>query len=269
MSTPIPPASPPPAVPNPPAGIATGTGGHEPRAQEAGAGVAWWREGWQIFVAAPWIWIGMTLLFVVIMVVLGSVPLIGGLADQLLSPVFAGGAVLGCLALARGDPLTIGHLFEGFKAPHFKPLLILGAVNLGVSFVVWVLFAMVFVGAVGMGSLGALLAGDPVQMGAAVLGSVGFAALLGLLLALVVVAVLAMLYWFAPMLVVANGLPAIDSMKTSFRACLRNMGPFLVYGLLFVAFAVVASIPFGLGWIVLAPVTFASLFASWRQVFGD
>ena len=39
-----------------------------------------------------------------------------------------------------------------------------------------------------------------------------------------------MLIWFAPLLVVFNGLPPLEAMKLSFAACLKNMLPFLVYG---------------------------------------
>ena len=56
-------------------------------------------------------------------------------------------------------------------------------------------------------------------------------------------------------------------MKTSFRACWINMLPMLVYSLLGLAFAIVASIPFGLGWLVLGPVFAASVYASYKDIF--
>jgi uncharacterized membrane protein len=45
------------------------------------------------------------------------------------------------------------------------------------------------------------------------------------------------------------------------------MGATLVYGLIWIGLAIVASIPFGLGWIVLAPVMAGSWYASWRETF--
>mgnify|MGYP006383154323 CR=1 FL=1 len=44
-------------------------------------------------------------------------------------------------------------------------------------------------------------------------------------------------------------------------------GATLVYGLIWIGLAIVASIPFGLGWIVLAPVMAGSWYASWRETF--
>jgi uncharacterized membrane protein len=57
-------------------------------------------------------------------------------------------------------------------------------------------------------------------------------------------------------------------MKASFRACLRNIPPFLVYGVVGVLLAIAASIPLGLGWFVLAPMAAASVYASYVDVFG-
>jgi uncharacterized membrane protein len=58
-------------------------------------------------------------------------------------------------------------------------------------------------------------------------------------------------------------------MKASFVACLRNIVPFLVYGVILFVLAIVASIPFGLGWLVLGPVMAASLYAGYRDIFFD
>src|SRR5690242_10827415 len=73
----------------------------EPRRLSTGHGTAWWGEGWRIFAAAPLMWIGIVLVFFVLMLVMVLVPLIGSLAQTLLFPVFWGGTMLGCDALAR------------------------------------------------------------------------------------------------------------------------------------------------------------------------
>jgi hypothetical protein len=45
--------------------------------------------------------------------------------------------------------------------------------------------------------------------------------------------------------------------------------PGLVYGVLLFVFAVLATIPLGLGWLVLGPVVTASVYASYRDVFYE
>jgi uncharacterized membrane protein len=47
------------------------------------------------------------------------------------------------------------------------------------------------------------------------------------------------------------------------------MLPFLVYGVVYVVAAIVASIPFGLGWIVLLPVLMLTVYVSYRDIYGD
>src|SRR6188472_4244475 len=123
--------------PQPGAVTATGSGpsAPPPRHLAAGEGAGWWGEGWRIFCAAPAVWIGIFVVFVVVSIALVLVPIIGSLAHTLLTPVFAGGVMLGCHALARGEPLRVGHLFEGFQGGRFGPLCILGLLALAILFV--------------------------------------------------------------------------------------------------------------------------------------
>ncbi len=56
-------------------------------------------------------------------------------------------------------------------------------------------------------------------------------------------------------------------MKTSFTACLRNIVPFLVYGVVIMVLSIVAAKPFGLGFLVLGPVVIASIYTAYRDIF--
>jgi uncharacterized membrane protein len=78
----------------------------------------------------------------------------------------------------------------------------------------------------------------------------------------------AMAYWFAPALVVLNGETPVAALQKSFAASLRNVGAFLLYGVIYIGLAIVASIPFGLGWLVLGPMIVGSCYAGWRTIFG-
>jgi hypothetical protein len=44
--------------------------------------------------------------------------------------------------------------------------------------------------------------------------------------------------------------------------------PFLLYGVIYIIAAIVASIPFGLGWIVLVSVLLLTVYVSYKRVFG-
>jgi uncharacterized membrane protein len=78
-----------------------------------------------------------------------------------------------------------------------------------------------------------------------------------------------MAIWFAPPLVVFHEQGAGEAMKNSFIACLKNIVPFIVYSVILFVAAILASIPFGLGWLVLGPVVAASLYTSYRDVFFE
>src|SRR5437667_186121 len=94
-------------------------GPREPRHLLAGAGVSFWSEAWRIFSASPGAWIVILVVYVLISIGLAIIPVVGNLAHLVLTPVFIGGVMLGCHALARGEPLSIGHLFGGFQGGRF------------------------------------------------------------------------------------------------------------------------------------------------------
>jgi uncharacterized membrane protein len=134
-----------------------------------------------------------------------------------------------------------------------------------------------------MATLGALyLAGTVVMIGAGVLvGGVGIlslgearpgpeAATAILLAALVIMALavpLAMAFWFAVPLALFNEQGALDAVKGSFAGCLRNVVPFLLYGVIGFVLAMVASIPLGLGWLALGPVFVASIYTGYKDIY--
>jgi uncharacterized membrane protein len=238
-----------------------------PATVDAGNGVTWWSEGWRLFKAAPGVWIGIALLFIVIMVLLACIPMIGTVATTLLAPVLAGGVLTGCRAQDRGGELTIAHLFASFS-DRLGPLVIVGLLYLAGSFAIVVVVAGLLFAAVGVTGIGTLLAGDPLQAGLAALATFGIGAVIAALLGLLLGIPLMMAYWFAPALVVFRNDEPFAAMKASFVASLVNVLPMLVYSVLGLVFAIVATIPFGLGWLVLAPVFAGSVYASYKDIFG-
>jgi uncharacterized membrane protein len=57
-------------------------------------------------------------------------------------------------------------------------------------------------------------------------------------------------------------------MKLSFVACLTNMLPFLLYGLIFMVLLIIAIIPFGLGLVLVVPLMMTSLYTSYVDIFS-
>lgn len=229
------------------------------RALDAGRGWEWIASGFALFKKQPGTWILILIVLLVCWILITLVPLIGGLANMLLLQVFAGGIMLGCRALDSGGSLEVEHAFAGFKQ-NTSDLVVLGLL----AMVAW---AIVFIPALlvmGGGGFMAMLHGG---------GDVVSFAALGLTFVLAMLVVLAlsipvyMALWFAPALIVFHGLKPVEAMKTSFFACLKNIIPFLLYGVILMVLSCIAAIPFGLGFLVLLPVVVASIYTGYRDIF--
>jgi uncharacterized membrane protein len=230
------------------------------RQVDAGRGVHWWTQAWGLFMKAPGMWLLFGLGVLVGSIVLGVVPVLGGLAVALLMQIVVGGWMLSARKLESGGSLEPADLLAGFKS-HLNPLLVLGALALGACIVIFAVMALF-----GGGAMMGMMAGGMARSA----GGMAAGAFVGLLTLLAVVAlsfVFAMAFWFAPALVVFRQLAPVDAVKASWAASLSNIAAFVVYGLLWIVASVVASIPFGLGWLVLMPLTVLGMYCAYQDIF--
>lgn len=236
----------------------------EPRRLHTGAALDWLGESWRLFSQGAGTWIGVFVLFFLLVVVVSVVPLVGGIAANLLSMVMMGGIALGCDAQRRGAQPDVGLLFSAWNAPSRNPLLLLGLLYLLATMVVVVVMVVVmFVVFGGMGVLAGNLGEN--QSAAAVLPAMILFAIAMVLLILP----LSMAIWLAPPLVALNGVAPIDAMKASFFACLRNLDVVVVFGLVAIVVTLVALLPLGLGLLVTSPMMMISSYVAYRQMFYD
>jgi len=233
------------------------------RSAAIGAGWKWIVEGWHLFMRAPLMWIVSMIIIFVIAVAMGFIPILGQLAFQLLQGVIAGGLVLACRELEKRGEFELEHLFAGFTK-RFVPLLLVGVLLL----VGYIVLFLVFMAFVGVGLLGAFMSGDP-DAALAALAASTMSILLGSLVMLALMVPLMAAYWFAPALVMMHDVKPLAAMKASLFGCLRNILPFLVWGLAMMVLGILAIIPFGLGLIVLLPVAITSTYAAYREIFTE
>lgn len=226
----------------------------------AGRGVSWFGEAWDLFKRSPGNWILILIVFVLISIVLAIVPL-GSLVSNVIYPVFTGGILIGCRSLEEGGSLEVAHLFAGFKK-NVGPLLLLG-----VLYLVGVVLIAVVVGvvmALGIPAFTTLGSGASDFRG--LMSMAPFIALL-VLLVLAAMLPLIMALWFAPALVVFHDVQPMAAMRSSFQGCLKNFVPFLVYGVVGLLLAIVAVLPLGLGFLVLGPVIWCTIYTGYRDIF--
>jgi len=236
-------------------------GAGEPRSVDPGRGTGWWIDGWALFMKNPGMWIVLGLILLVIYVLLSFVPFLGSLAASLLTPVFVGGWLLAARKVEAGAALEAADLFGGFK-DKLTPLLVLGAMVLAATIVI-----AAVAGALGFGAAMGMMAGGHRGSGGGMMAAMGFGAL-ALLVTMLFGLIVAMAFWFAPGLVVFRNVAPVDALKASVSASLKNIVPFLLYSVVYIVAVIVASIPAGLGWIVLVPVLLLTMYVSYKDVFG-
>ena len=227
------------------------------RAVPAGNGWTWLVSGWDLFKRNPGVWILMIIIFIAIEMVFSALPLVGVIASYVLTPLLVGGMMSGCAALERNEELEVAYLFAGFR-DRTSSLVQVGLLYLVGVVAIGLLLSVFF----GFGLVAGALTGHPPEAALATLGLV-------FLLFFALVIPLLMAIWFAPALVILHDLKPIEALQSSFRGCLKNVPAFLIYGLAGVVLAIVASIPLLLGWLILGPVTIASAYTGYRDIFTE
>lgn len=222
-------------------------------------GIGWLTDAWALFAKVPGIWVVMLLIMMVIYGVLGALPF-SGLLASLVGPVFGGGLMLAAQRQDRGQDPEIGMLFDGFKGPLLSQLILLGVAALAVCLAIGLVVGIL--AAIGIG--GSLLSGQ----GHGVLAGVGIGViLLGAMIGLLLLIPLSMAMWFAPALVALAGVKPIEALRLSFDGCLKNLVPFLIYGVLVLVALLVGMIPFGLGLLIVMPVLALSTYVAYKDIF--
>jgi hypothetical protein len=241
------------------------------RQVDAKQGWQWIMTGFFLFRKAPLVWIILCATLLLIAATLALIPIAGQFIFTLLSPVFLAGVMIGCKTLEEGGRLEITHLLAGFRGTA-SPLITIG----GIYLVGQVLIVGVFMLVGGDALMGLLLEGKRVDENE--LRNVSGDMLSASLVALVLTIPLLMAVWFAPLLVKFGNMRALDAMRSSFIACLKNIIPLQVYGITLVVVMTVlimlASSLLGPSLIVqlaiitfMSPILFASIFASYRDIF--
>jgi hypothetical protein len=234
----------------------------EGRGVATGNGWRWIADAWAFTGQQRGTFIGVFLLFMLIGVVISVIPIIGTIAGALLMPVFSGGFILGCDALRRGERLEVGHLFAGFRN-HAGKLIALGGISLAFLLAMVLIVVLIFGSTVGMIFLGGSEPSPDEVM--AMFATIMLAGLVMMALSIP----LYMAMWFAGPLIVLAQSDVVPALKTSFFACLKNILPFLVWGLALMILAIIATIPLALGWLLLGPVLMASIYVSYRDIFHE
>lgn len=228
---------------------------------QAGNALDWYKHGWKIFSADMVNWVLMTLIFFVMVVALTLIPILGMIGVYLLLPLLQAGMLNAAQKVERGDSVAVSDLFTAFKMNDKRSaLLALGGIMLATVFAVMII-SVPFIGGSVMSSMDEM----PASGGMPMLPTLGVG---GLLFAITVGLGLAMMFFYAPALIMLHGLGTVDAIKASFSGAWKNLLPFVIFMLIYGALSIVASIPFGLGFLILLPVVIAANYYSYKDIFA-
>lgn len=227
-----------------------------------GRGWQWVQEGFQLFLRSPMQWIIMSLVLAGVMFVLSRLPYVGVPLIYLLSPVPVAGMMVACRHLESGREVSVNYLLWGFRE---------GAVHLvtlgGVFVVAQILIGALVSNLAGPEAQQLILSGavlDPKAVSLETANRLFSAMMVGMMLMVPV----ALMLWFAPVLVVLDGVPATRAMVLSLRGCLANVLPTMFYGFAMMLLLMLVMISLGFGVFVWLPVAVASTYRSYTEIFA-
>jgi hypothetical protein len=242
-----------------------------PRSVSIGHGLQWIASGWELFKRNPSAWLLLMGPMLAIWFLILKIPMLGPLLFNLLFPVFFAGLMLGCRALEHGERLQLGYLFAGFRENAAT------LVSVGGIYLVGLLVVIALINS--SGNLPRL----PEQPNPEDLAALQneLRKMRGPILAGIALLVpLLMLTWFAPLLIVFRKMKLLPALAASLSAIVRNLGAFLLYGLVVCFLWLIATLPITgstrnplmdllaiLALVIVLTIIFGSIYASYIDIF--
>jgi uncharacterized membrane protein len=205
------------------------------------------------------VWMGLGAGWMLITLGLVLVPVVGGVAANLLQPVFFASFALAARKQLSGEAPEMGDLFSGFRRG-LRPLVNLGAILLIAEIAIFFLMSLLGLPGVGEGDE-IVTVTDYVRL----LQGKEWILLVGLALTALVKGAL----WFAPALLAFHDLSTAHAVRWSVFAALSNAGAMLAYGVALTVVFLAGALPWGLGLALAIPVMLASTYTGYADVFED
>lgn len=228
----------------------------------ASHGWQWIKQGFALFRKAPLMWwVVLGLWFLAYLILRSVLGFFGEIAFALVYPALSAGLMRGCRALEAGEELEAAHIVAGFRN-NFAQLITLGLITLAAGLLIGWVVSLIF-------------PPDPENLKLLESPGADLRPVLPWLFQTMTVQLLAslpilMAMWFAPaLLAFQKNMTAAHAVRWSFYACIANLGAFTFYGVISLGLFLLATIPLGLGLIVLIPTLVASTYSSYRDIFVE
>ncbi|MSQ50674.1 MAG: hypothetical protein EXR28_02175 [Betaproteobacteria bacterium] len=184
-------------------------------------GWKWLAEGLRFFRASPGMWTLLVVAYWMLIALMNRIGPVGSIIVAICLPAFSASFSVICDEIRRGHVVRPALLFAGFQR-HPRAALALGVVYLGSITVILALSALADGGTL----MDWILFNKAPTEADLTAGKLS----LSLPVAAVLATPVLMAFWFAPLLVVFEHMPASKSLFYSFFACLRNWRALFMYG---------------------------------------
>ena len=214
-----------------------------------GDAMSWFGQG-KAMLAGNWgVMIGALVVLMLLNVAVQFVPFIGGLAAMFLMTLLYAGLVKMFYRLDNEGSVEFADLFAGFSEKT-GPLVILALLQLAVYVGIFIVAMVLLFLSIGfdVSMLNAMEAGRVPDVG---IGG-GAIALAGLIMFLFLMAAGCLFYFSIPLVFLGNMGPG-EALGISFKACLKNLLPLILYGIVATVLVMVATIPLFLGLLLAGP----------------
>jgi uncharacterized membrane protein len=223
-------------------------------------GATWVKDAFLLFRAQPLPWIALAAAWVVLLMGSLFLPVVGGVI-AVLQPAFFAGFAIACRQQESGGRVAVGHLFAALRV-NPRPLVMLGALT---SIAYLALFVLVYELGAPWPDLPTPAAGSELQTLQALLDGREWV----LVLYFAVDSVLRALLWFSAPVLAFTKMPAWHAIRWSVFACLSNLLPIALFGMLMTLIFLAALLTGGLGLVVAMPLLAISNYTSYRRVFSE
>ena len=221
-----------------------------PRAVPWQHALGWYEDAMRLFKRAPAKWVVLAILTVASELLLKTVPGVGTLLSQLVTPLVACGLVYGAGAADRGSTPSLSDAIRAFAAP---PAAIAAIIASALVAFVAEAFAAWWIADVNLFDND----GGSTELSAAAVAGI---LALGILASLPVM--------FVVFHVLFEDVRPVPAFTASWNAFVLNTSPLLVYSAASMVLLGFGLATFGLGLVLALPLWAASSYAAWKDIFG-
>lgn len=248
------------------------------RQAEIGAAFEWIKQGWYIFLGKSGLWLSCSFILIFLLFIIALIPVFGIFLCCFCLPIFSVGLFKICAIISKDDSdeiiynlnqLSILDLFIGFdfyndsngeKNEKNKQLFLLATIFTASIFLL--IICAFFI----------LQSGIVIENNTTINSIMNMKLTIGkILLVIFVICLFCMpilsAMWFAPLLIFIHQKTCLEAIKISFDASLKNVIPALIFNVFIVILFCLSLITCGLGFLILIPVLFGGIYASYKDIF--